>query len=101
MFTLSVSPSSFICVQLPSGLVSVPLTVTDGYTTEDTALVAGIPGFWVTEDFNLNRTKIEAVQTWTLMMDQYSPFRQDVVKWFDNEIQDEGRWDSKDSIFEY
>jgi len=87
--------------EIPSGLVSVPLTVTDGYTTEDTALVAGIPGFWVTEDFSLNRTKIEAVQTWTLMMDQYSPFRQDVVKWIDNEIQDEGLWNSKDLIFEY
>ena len=55
------------------------MKITDGNTEEQTALVAGIPGFMVEE--GNNETKIQAVHAWTLMLEQNSVFRNDIADW--------------------
>ena len=64
---------------LHSGLISVPMKITDDNTDEQSALVAGIPGFKI--DKQLNETRIEAVHAWTLMLEPNSIFRNDLAKW--------------------
>eukprot|EP00092_Neocalanus_flemingeri_P001322 GFUD01001412.1.p1 GENE.GFUD01001412.1~~GFUD01001412.1.p1 ORF type:complete len:391 (+),score=103.74 GFUD01001412.1:353-1525(+) len=61
---------------LPSGLISVPMKITDGNTEEQSALVAGIPGFTIEKDEK--ETKIQAVHAWALMMEPNSVFRNEL-----------------------
>ena len=61
---------------LPSGLISVPMKITDGSTDEQSALVAGIPGSDIEENYNkFKDTRIQAVHAWALMLEPDSVFR--------------------------
>ena len=63
---------------LPSGLISVPMKITDLITDEQSALVAGIPGSDIKENYNkFNDTMIQAVHAWALMLEPDSAFRND------------------------
>ena len=70
---------------LPSGLISVPMKIKEGYDVEQSALVAGIPGYMIEEGFNgSNDTTIQAVHAWTLMLEPVSRFRNDLDKLEEN-----------------
>ena len=60
----------------PSGVVSVPmkLELPSGYT-ENAALLGGIAGNHIKENYKGNNTLIEAVHGWTLMLEPTSAFR--------------------------
>ena len=64
--------------ELPSGVNVVPLTLTDGYTEEQAALVAGLTGYSVTEQEltqgNVTYPAVQAVPGWGLLMDPDSTF---------------------------
>jgi len=64
--------------ELPSGVNVVPLTLTDGYTEEEAALVAGLTGYTITEEEltmgNLTFPAVEAMPGWGLLMDPDSTF---------------------------
>ena len=65
---------------VPSGLNLVPLTLTDGNTEEQAALVAGVTGYNITEDAvidQLTNTTFPSIQTvhgWALLVDQNTNF---------------------------
>jgi len=67
----------------PSGLVAVPMTVTDGQLTEDAAVVAGMVGYnyYETADY----PTLEPVHGWSMLLEQDSFFRDELVDW-DEEI---------------
>ena len=66
---------------IPSGLNVVPLTVTDGFTEEQSALVAGVTGYSLTEeeltdpDSKVTFPSVQSVLGWGLLMDQNSKFK--------------------------
>merc|ERR1712087_321518 len=65
---------------VPSGLNLVPLTLTDGNTEEQAALVAGVTGYNITENAvtdQLTNTTFPSIQTvhgWALLVDQNTNF---------------------------
>ena len=65
---------------VPSGLNVVPLTLTDGITEEQAALVAGVTGYNITQeaftDLGSNKTypSVQTVHGWGLLVDRYSKF---------------------------
>merc|ERR1711881_19974 len=71
----------------PSGLVAVPMTVTDGQPTEEAAVVAGMVGY------NYIETPIyptlEPVHGWSMLLEEDSFFRDELVDWDEglNEIE--------------
>jgi len=73
---------------LPSGLISVPMKITDGSTDEQSALVAGIPASDIQANYNeFNDTMIQAVHAWALMLEPESVFRNDfLIREQNNEI---------------
>ena len=63
---------------LPSGVNVVPLTLTDGAREEQSALVAGVTGYTVTEGEltigNVTYPAVQSVLGWGLLMDPDSTF---------------------------
>ena len=65
---------------VPSGLNVVPLTLTDGYTEEQAALVAGVTGYNITQaaftEQGTNKTypSIQTVHGWGLLVNRNSKF---------------------------
>ena len=65
---------------IPSGLNVVPLTITDGCTEEQTALVAGVTGYTLTEEeitdpnSKVTYPSVQSVLGWGLLMDPDSTF---------------------------
>ena len=65
---------------VPSGLNVVPLTLTDGYTEEQAALVAGVTGYNITlaavTDPENNKTypSVQTVHGWGLLLERNSVF---------------------------
>jgi len=63
----------------PSGLVAVPMTVTDGQLTEEAAVVAGMVGY------NYYRGEVfpilEPVHGWSLLLNETSFFREEMQDW--------------------
>ena len=63
---------------IPSGVNIVPLTITDGGTEEQSALVAGVTGYIITEeeisDSKLTYPSVQSVLGWGLLLDQNSKF---------------------------
>ena len=52
------------------------MKITDGFTDEQSALVAGIPASDIKENYNkFNDTMIQAVHAWALMLEPDSVFR--------------------------
>ena len=63
---------------IPSGINVVPLTITDGGTEEQSALVAGVTGYTVTEeeltdpDSKVSFPSVQSVLGWGLLLEQNS-----------------------------
>ena len=63
-----------------SGLNVVPLTITDGCTEEQSALVAGVTGYTLTEEeltdpvSEVTFPSVQAVLGWGLLLDPNSKF---------------------------
>ena len=66
---------------MPSGLISVPMKLKEGSVEEQSALVAGIPGYMLEERPNgSNDTVIQAVHAWALMLEENSVFRRNLIE---------------------
>eukprot|EP00092_Neocalanus_flemingeri_P054464 GFUD01064139.1.p1 GENE.GFUD01064139.1~~GFUD01064139.1.p1 ORF type:complete len:365 (+),score=90.31 GFUD01064139.1:146-1240(+) len=77
---------------IKSGLVAVPMKITDGFKEEEAAVVAGIAGYKFNEqEVPSNKSggfypSVEAVHTWALMMEPGAAFRCDLVTWQEKNI---------------
>ena len=66
---------------IPSGINVVPLTLTDGCTEEQSALVAEVIGYTFTQeeltdhDTNITYPSVQSVLGWGLLMDPNSRFQ--------------------------
>jgi len=75
---------------IQSGLVAVPMIITDGATEDHAAVVAGIAGYKVNkEEVRCPNSgscypSVEAVHTWALMMETGAVFRRQLVSWQEN-----------------
>jgi len=68
----------------PSGLVTVPMTITDGANEEQSAIVAGMVGYKFHEKDDDDEKKVyslEPVHGWSLLIEKNSAFRIDMVNW--------------------
>ena len=66
----------------PSGLVSVPMTFSDGITKEQGAIVAGMLGYKFHQgQGNLTRPAVEPMHGWTLLLEPNSVVRKDLTDW--------------------
>jgi len=76
----------------PSGLVSVPMKVTDGQLTEDSAVVAGMVGYNYYEATGTTGLEkypaLEPVHGWSLLLPpgEESFFRQEMEEWEEKEL---------------
>jgi len=77
---------------IKSGLVAVPMKITDGVTEEEAAVIAGIAGYKINkQEVPCNKSggfypSVEAVHTWALMMEPGAAFRGDLVSWQEKNI---------------
>merc|ERR1711874_188270 len=66
---------------IPSGINVVPLTITDGETEEESALVAGVTGYTITEeeitdpDSKVTFPSVQSVLGWGLLLEPDSRFK--------------------------
>ncbi len=65
--------------EFKTGLVSVPMKVTDGASTEDSALIAGIAGFRVHDNDAV--PAVEANHGWSMLLEPNSVFRANMESW--------------------
>ena len=66
----------------PSGLVSIPMTFSDGATGEQGAVVAGMLGYKFHQgQGNLTRPAVEPMHGWTLLLEPNSVLRKDLTDW--------------------
>ena len=66
----------------PSGLVSIPMTFSDGATGEQGAVVAGMLGYKFHQgQGNLTRPAVEPMHGWTLLLEPNSVVRKDLTDW--------------------
>jgi hypothetical protein len=66
----------------PSGLVSVPMTFSDGIMEEKGAIVAGMIGYkFHSGQRNKTRPAVEPMHGWTLLLEPNSVFRNDLTDW--------------------
>ena len=63
---------------IKSGLVAVPMKITDGAVTEESAVVAGFAGFNINPE---EAPPVEAVHTLALIMEPDAVFRMDLMDW--------------------
>ena len=70
----------------PSGLVTVPMTITDGTNEEQSAIVAGMVGykFHEKDDDAKKVYSLEPVHGWSLLIEKNSAFRIDMDNWEEN-----------------
>ena len=66
---------------IPSGINVVPLTITDGGTEEQSALVAGVTGYTITEeeitdpDSKVTYPSVQSILGWGLLLEPNSIFK--------------------------
>jgi len=65
----------------PSGLVSVPMTITDGHNEEQAAVVAGMIGYKLHIGDQTRVPTVEPLHGWSLLLEPNSIFRNDMVAW--------------------
>ena len=67
----------------PSGLVTVPMIITDGRSEEKSAIVAGMVGykFHENDEDAKNIYSLEPVHGWSLLLEKNSVFRTVMVNW--------------------
>ena len=66
----------------PSGLVSVNMTITDGFTEEVSTLIAGMTGYkFHTKSNDENYFAVEPMHGWSLNLEPNSVFRNDLDNW--------------------
>ena len=66
----------------PSGLVSVPMKVTDGSKSDNATVLAGLAGYKLHNDDGI--FALEPVHGWCLLLPKDSSFRNDLVDWEEN-----------------
>jgi len=66
---------------LPKGVITVPVTITNGAIMEQSAYAAGIAGFDVIEVKGSKWPSVKAAHGWTLMLEPHSYFREGLSKW--------------------
>merc|ERR1712013_934141 len=69
---------------LQNGIITVPMTLTDGDNEEQSAFAAGIAGYEVFQNEGENATKwpsVKVVHSWGLLLEPNSLFRTDLQKW--------------------
>jgi len=67
--------------ELQNGVITVPMTITDGTVTEQSAYVAGIAGYDVIKVKGAKWSSVKAAHGWTLMLDPNSNFREGLNDW--------------------
>lgn len=67
--------------KIKSGVVTVPMTITDGVQKEESAFAAGIAGFTVSKEKGSTWPYVKAAHGWTLMLEPDSTFREDLARW--------------------
>jgi hypothetical protein len=65
----------------PSGLVSVPMKITDGVRSDNATVLAGLAGYKLHNDDG--KFALEPVHGWCLLMPKDSSFRNDLEDWED------------------
>jgi len=65
---------------LQNGVITVPMTITDGVVKEQSAFVAGIAGYDVIEVAGSKWPSVKAIHGWTLMLDPQSHFREGLTE---------------------
>lgn len=67
----------------PSGLVSVPMTFSDGITEEQGAILAGMLGykFHLGQQHETQTAAVEPMHGWALLLEPNSAFRNDLTDW--------------------
>ena len=66
---------------IPSGINVVPLTITDGGTEEQSALVAGVTGYTINEeeitdpDTKVTFPSVQSILGWGLLLEPDSKFK--------------------------
>merc|ERR1711962_1500062 len=67
---------------LQNGIITVPMTVTDGDSEEKSAFAAGIAGYQVLEKGEGRKWgSVKAAHGWALMLEPNSVFREGLVDW--------------------
>jgi len=59
---------------LQNGVITVPMTITDGVVEEQSAFVAGIAGYDIIEVAGSKWPSVKANHGWTLMLDPQAYF---------------------------
>merc|ERR550532_320799 len=67
--------------EIPETCVQVPLTITDGSTSEESTLIAGVVGAQVHTEEGKKSVSLEPVHAWALLLEPNSSFRADITKW--------------------
>ena len=70
-------PNAFDISDAPSGIVTVPMTITDGNDVEDSAIVTGMVGY----KFHNETHSVEPIHGWSLLLKQNSTFRNEIIIW--------------------
>ena len=66
----------------PSGLVTVNMTISDGFTDENSTLIAGMAGYkFHTHPNEENYYAVEPMHGWSLNLEPNSVFRNDLDNW--------------------
>jgi len=66
---------------LQNGVITVPMTLTDGLVEEQSAFVAGIAGYDIIEVEDSKWPSVKAAYGWTLMLEPHAVFREGLKKW--------------------
>jgi len=69
---------------LQNGVITVPMTITDGAVEEQSAFAAGIAGYDVFKVEGSKWPSVKAVHGWTLMLDPQATFREGLTEWESN-----------------
>ena len=70
----------------PSGLVSIPLKLKDGFRgiEDQSAVIAGMMGYKFHHETTTTRPAVEPRHGWTLLLEPNSVFRQNLLNWEQN-----------------
>ena len=64
----------------PSGIVTVPMTITDGKISEKSAVISGMIGYKLHKEIS-KPIALEPAHGWALLLEPNSTFRRDLNNW--------------------
>ena len=70
----------------PSGLVSIPLKLQDGFRgiEDKSAVIGGMIGYKFHHETTTTRPAVEPMHGWTLLLEPNSAFRENLANWEQN-----------------